>query len=188
MNSQEHVLFHVGCGRKTRQVLPPPFNGPGWREIRIDLDASVHPDIVASLTALEQVPSDSGDALWCSHMLEHLDAHEVGGALAEVLRVLKPGGMLFAMVPDAQVAARMVAEDRGDEPIYQSRMGPITALDMLYGHGASLAAGHRTMAHRTCFTARTLGEALKAAGFRIILLMRRDTHEIVVKAMKPTGP
>lgn len=39
----------------------------------------------------------SFDAVWCAHVLEH--TLNPGGALAEIRRVLKPGGYLFLTVP-----------------------------------------------------------------------------------------
>ncbi|WP_229429436.1 class I SAM-dependent methyltransferase [Methylomonas fluvii] len=40
----------------------------------------------------------SFDAVWCSHVLEHVQ--NSGLALAEIRRVLKPQGMLFLVVPE----------------------------------------------------------------------------------------
>ncbi len=42
---------------------------------------------------------------------------------------------------------------------------PIAPLDIIYGHRASITSGNRFMAHRTGFTAKTLGNALVHAGF-----------------------
>jgi hypothetical protein len=78
-------------------------------------------------------------------------------------------------VPDLQRAAALVAQDRLDEPAYLSPAGPIAPLDMLYGHGAAIAAGNAFMAHRTGFTARTLETALVAARFDAVRVVR-DEH------------
>lgn len=43
-----------------------------------------------------QLPSGTFDAVFASHILEHVDDRR---ALAELLRILKPGGKLIAMVP-----------------------------------------------------------------------------------------
>ncbi len=42
---------------------------------------------------------------------------------------------------------------------------PSPHFDIIYGHRASIASGNRFMAHRTGFTAKTLGNALVHAGF-----------------------
>ncbi|MEK6595189.1 MAG: SAM-dependent methyltransferase, partial [Pseudomonadota bacterium] len=54
-----------------------------------------------------------------------------------------------------------------------SRAGPITPLDILYGHAEAIAAGHHYMAHKCGFTLRTLISALQLAGFETIGGKRR---------------
>jgi SAM-dependent methyltransferase len=170
------TVLHVGCGMPDPAKLPPAFFAEGeWREVRLDIDAGVAPDIVASITDMAAVPSASVDAVWSAHNLEHLFAHEVPAALAEFRRVLRPGGFALVTVPDLQRAAELIAQDRLDEAAYLSPAGPIAPLDMLFGHGAAIAAGNQFMAHRTGFTARTLEAALQAAGFPIVRVVR-DQH------------
>jgi predicted SAM-dependent methyltransferase len=159
------TVLNVGCGYPLRQRLHPHFHGPEWREIRLDLDPDVCPDIVCSITDMRPVAPNSVDAIWSSHNLEHLQRHEVPQALAEFVRVLKPHGLLLLTLPDLQQVAQLIVEDRLEDQAYQSSSGPITPLDMLFGHTASLARGNRLMAHRTGFTARTLHKVLKEAGF-----------------------
>jgi SAM-dependent methyltransferase len=52
-------------------------------------------DIVLNLEALD-VPDASFDGIVCSHVLEHVDDRK---ALAEIHRVLRPGGAAIIMVP-----------------------------------------------------------------------------------------
>jgi SAM-dependent methyltransferase len=54
------------------------------------------------------IPFDdaSVDAVYHSHLLEHLDRPAVPGFLAEIRRVLKPGGILRIVVPDLERDAR----------------------------------------------------------------------------------
>jgi tetratricopeptide (TPR) repeat protein len=165
-------VLHVGCGVYSRAKLPPVFQDPAWREIRLDIDPGVGPDIVASITDMAAVASGSVDAVYSSHNIEHLYPHEVPVALREMRRVLKPGGFLFATLPDLQEVARRVAEDRLDDPLYMSPMGPIAPLDIIYGHRPSLAAGNSFMAHRTGFTLGTLARALIGAGFAAVMVQR----------------
>lgn len=67
----------------------------------------------------------------------------------------------------------LVAEDKLTDAAYTSIAGPITPLDILYGHGAALAAGNQYMAHKCGFTLKTLTAALRAAGFQTTAGMRR---------------
>ena len=168
------VVLHVGCGPFRPDKLDDAFRGSDWRELRLDIDATVEPDIVASITNMAVVPSESVDAVWSSHNIEHLYAHEVLPALREFHRVLKQGGIAKMRLPDLQRVAEFVAADRLDETIYQSPAGPITPLDILYGHRGSIARGNRFMAHHTGYTAKTLGDKLLQAGFEHARVARRQ--------------
>ncbi len=161
----DKTVLHVGCGSFDPERLHKRFRGPNWREIRVDLDPDVCPDVVASITDMRGIADQSVDAVWSSHNLEHLCAHEVPLALAEFLRVLKPGGVALITLPDLQQAAEFVVADRLEEIAYESAAGPVTALDCIYGLGPAIAAGKPLMAHRTGFTERTLRRHLVRAGF-----------------------
>ena len=179
------TVLNVGCGYPLRQKLHRHFHGPEWHEIRLDLDPAVQPDIVGSITDMGPVAADSVDAVWSSHNLEHLQRHEVPLALAEFLRVLKPNGLLLLTLPDLQQVARLVAEDRLEDSAYISQSGPITPLDMIFGHTASLARGNRFMAHRTGFTARSLHRLLIEAGFVEVTLRQGASFDLWATGYKP---
>lgn len=163
-------VLHVGCGVDARGKLPPVFRGAEWREIRLDIDPEVLPDFVATITDMGVIADEAVDAVYSSHNLEHLYPHEVPLALREMHRVLKPSGFAFIKLPDLQEVARYVAEGLLEDPLYESPVGPIAPLDVLFGHRPSLAAGNVFMAHRTGFTRDTLGAALIKAGFAAAML------------------
>jgi glycosyltransferase involved in cell wall biosynthesis len=159
-------VLHVGCGPKRATKLHATFRSPEWSELRLDLDPDVKPDVVASITDMSVVKSETMDAVWSSHNLEHLYPHEVPVALREFWRVIKPGGFALVTLPDLRQVARLIADDKLDDEAYSSPAGPIAPLDILYGHRPQLAHGNLFMAHRTGFTAKTLEMALRAAGFQ----------------------
>jgi SAM-dependent methyltransferase len=183
----EKIVLNVGCGYPLNQRLHQHFRGPQWRELRLDIDPAVRPDIVCSMTDMAPVVEASVDAVWSSHNLEHLYRHEVPLALREFLRVLKPGGLLLLTLPDLQRVAEMVAADGLESEAYRSASGPITPLDMIFGHGASLAQGHLFMAHKTGFTVTTLEHALQEAGFVGVQARRGDAFDLWAVAYKSTG-
>ena len=76
--------------------------------------------------------------------------------------------------------------DREDQA-YTSLSGPITALDMIFGHTASLARGNTFMAHRTGFTARTLQKVLTEARFVGITVRRGSAFDLWATAFKPAA-
>ncbi|MBO6757307.1 MAG: methyltransferase domain-containing protein [Roseibium sp.] len=178
------VFLHIGAGSAGSERLPPVFQG--WREIRVDIDAAVKPDIIASMISMKPIEDQSVDAIWCSHSLEHLEAHQVPLALKEWLRVLKADGFAYVTLPDLQQVAEIIANDRLTETVYVSPMGPISALDMVYGHRGSIEGGSPYMAHRTGFTARTLGETFAEAGFAKTDVWREGLN-LWAKAYKSTS-
>jgi ubiquinone/menaquinone biosynthesis C-methylase UbiE len=179
------TVLNVGCGYPARQKLHRHFHGPEWREIRLDLDPAADPDIVCSMTDMSPVADNAIDAIWSSHNLEHLERHEVPLAFREFIRVLKPHGLLLLTLPDLQQVARLVVEDELEDQAYFSPSGPITPLDMIFGHTASLARGNSYMAHRTGFTARTLQKVLTEAGFVEISLRAGTSFDLWAIAYKP---
>jgi predicted SAM-dependent methyltransferase len=180
----ERVVLHVGCGPYNPNKLHAVFRKPGWRELRLDINPEVKPDIVASMLSMPMVGDASVDAVWSSHNLEHLYAHEVPVALAEFLRVLKAGGLALITLPDLQRVAELVAADKLEDTAYMSPAGPIAPLDTIYGHRASIARGNIYMAHNTGFTAKTLGAALARAGF-VRVDVKRNNFDLWAVAYKP---
>ncbi|MCW6511431.1 class I SAM-dependent methyltransferase [Lichenifustis flavocetrariae] len=170
------VVLHVGCGPKDIRRMPAYFQDGTWREIRLDIDAAVRPDVLGSMTDMGAVESGSVEAVFSSHNIEHLFPHEVPVALAEFQRVLGPTGFALITCPDLQTVASHVANGRLLDPLYQSGLGPITPLDILYGHRESIARGNHFMAHRGGFTMRTLGAALQETGFGRVVIHRRQPH------------
>lgn len=159
----EKKLLNVGCGPLGRMHGFAGFED--WHEVRLDIDASVQPDVIGTMTDMSAVPSGSINAIVSSHNIEHLYPHEVPLALAEFLRVLKPDGLVLITCPDLQSVCAQVAKGALASPLYESPAGPISALDILYGHRGAMAAGNLYMAHRCGFTMQVLADTLQACGF-----------------------
>ncbi|MEM7197471.1 MAG: methyltransferase domain-containing protein, partial [Pseudomonadota bacterium] len=136
-----------------------------WQEIRLDIDADAKPDIVGTMLDMSAVDDASMDAIYSSHNIEHVYAHQVPIMLGEFKRVLKPDGFLVVTCPDLQSVCALVAEGKLLETAYESPAGPISPLDILYGHRASLAGGNEYMAHKCGFTEEVLRAILPQYGF-----------------------
>lgn len=182
------TFLHVGCGQKRKDRTTAGFNSPEWMEQRLDIDASVQPDIVGTMTDMSQVSSASMDAVFSSHNLEHLYPHEVALALAEFMRVLKPDGFVVLTCPDLQSVCALVAQDKLLDAAYVSPAGPIAPIDILYGHRPAMAAGNLYMAHRCGFTETTLSRALRTAGFVATATRRRAHPHYDLYALASKGP
>ena len=158
-------FLQVGCGQKNKTSLKG-FNSDDWKEIRFDIDKNANPDIVGTLTDMNLVETGSVDAVYSSHNIEHLYPHEVPMALKEFYRVLKDDGIVIITCPDLQTVCEAVVKNKLLEPLYQSPAGPISAIDILYGHRASMSKGNLYMAHKCGFTYASLVQALNEAGFK----------------------
>ena len=166
-------LLHIGCGPKRKDQTLPAFQSDDWQEVRFDIDESVAPDIIGTMTDMSAVETGSMDALFSSHNVEHLYPHEVPVAFAEFHRVLKEDGFAIITCPDLQSVAALVAEDKLLDTAYVSPAGPITPLDILFGHRASMQRGNLYIAHHVGFTQKVLAGTLKSAGFGAVLTVRR---------------
>jgi SAM-dependent methyltransferase len=175
-DKRPNLLVNLGSGPKGSARLPPMF--ADWRELRVDIDAKVAPDILADVTDLSAIESGSVDAVWSAHCLEHLYLYEVGAAIAEVYRILADDGFLCVIVPDLQTIAEYIASDRLHEVVYESPAGPVIAHDILFGFGPHLAQGRIKMAHNCGFTPTLLLQKLREAPFAQIVLRRRTGHEL----------
>lgn len=169
------TLLHVGCGPKNKNNTIKGFSTPDWKEIRLDIDSSVSPDVIGTMTDMSAVATESVDAVFSSHNIEHLYPHEVPIALSEFYRVLKPEGFAVITCPDLQSVCALIAEDKLTEPAYVSPAGPIAPLDILYGHRVAMSGGNLYMAHRCGFTRKVLEATLQASGFKSIASFTRKS-------------
>lgn len=179
-------VLNAGCGPYKAERLHPLFRNASWAEIRVDIDKRVLPDLVASITNLSSIEDGSFDAVWCSHNLEHLHNCEVPQALEEFRRILRPQGFVLIRSPDLEAVAALVVKGELEKVAYHSPAGPITALDMIYGHSSSIQAGNVFMAHHTGFTVERLGQLLIGAGFCEALVTKRRAFELSALALMPS--
>jgi SAM-dependent methyltransferase len=159
------TLLHVGPNHCRIEHTTAGFNNGQYKEVRFDIDPSVMPDILGTMTDMSNVSSESMDAIYSSHNIEHLYPHEVSVAIREFSRVLRPDGVAVVTCPDLQSVAQAIANGNLDQPVYTSPGGPICPIDIVFGHRASMQRGNLYMAHRTGFTAMTLLSAFIQNGF-----------------------
>lgn len=92
----EPIRLHIG-GVEPR---------PGWKILNVQ--AGPHVDFIGECSDLSQFEDESVDEAYASHVYEHLGyQQELPRALAEIYRILKPGGILRIAVPDLDVLCQL---------------------------------------------------------------------------------
>lgn len=110
---KEPLRLHLG-GQEVRD---------GWKIVDIQQRPGV--DYIGNVTDLSVFEDASAVEIYASHVYEHLDYQtEIHKALAEAYRVLKPGGLLRAGVPDLDVLCRFILDPKLtiDERFHVQRM------------------------------------------------------------------
>jgi predicted SAM-dependent methyltransferase len=90
------------------------------------------------------------DAVFCCHMVEHLEPGQARHMFREVLRILKPGGVFRVVVPDLDWAVSL----------YDSR-NPDHFLDAMYEHGGGSSKNN----HKWMYTRDSLKHFFEQQGF-----------------------
>lgn len=183
MNANK-TLLHVDPNHQRIEHTTRGFNDGGWREVRFDIDPSVKPDILGTMTDMKNAETGRFDAIYSSHNIEHLFPHEVAPAIREFQRVLNHTGFVVLTCPDLQAVAEKVAEGNLDAPLYHSAAGPICAIDIPYGHRASMASGNHYMAHKIGFTQQTLLSSFLLNGFSSAVAIRDSAYALWIIATK----
>jgi len=88
------VVYDIGS--KGQEELPQTHR-TDVRLLSVDIDAAVHPDIVADAHDLHMIADNSADGVFTSSVLEHV--RDPWKVVAEMERILKPGGYVFISVP-----------------------------------------------------------------------------------------
>ena len=179
------------------------FDNDDWKEIRLDIDEGVNPDIVGTLTDMKLVETASVDAVHSAYNIDHIYPHEVPIALAEFYRVLKEDGIVYIRCPDIQLISEAVINDQLLEALYESPAGPISPIDIIYGNRQEIVEGNEYMAKKCGFTYSVLNMAFSEAGFKaryggrlafngaelvLVAFKQKKTEEEIKKIANPFLP
>jgi len=183
------TLLNVGCGMSNKSQLRG-FNNDNWKEIRLDINNAVKPDIIGTLTDMSLIETASVDAIYSSYNLDHIYAHEVPIALKEFYRVLNEDGIAVVRCPDIQTVCELIAQDKLLELLYESPIGPIYPIDVIYGNRWQIQNGNEYMAKKVGFTYSLLNKTFAAAGFKSRYGGRMPTNggELAIVAFKQKIP
>lgn len=90
------ALLNIGCGGSRH---------PAWLNVDI---APGHAAVFDwNIRTPFPLPGETFDAVYHSHVLEHLPKNEAPGFISECFRLLKPGGILRVAIPDLEAICRV---------------------------------------------------------------------------------
>lgn len=93
------TLVNIGCGNRFH---------PDW--VNIDLRPSSASVISHDVASGIPFPDRHADAVYHSHLIEHLPRKQASKLVAECFRVLRPGGVLRVATPDLETICRTYLE------------------------------------------------------------------------------
>lgn len=155
----EHTILDAGCGTGLNlRNLPPGSVGLDLNPRNVELVVRRLPDHPVMLGDLEAMPfeDESFGTVLCTEVLEHVPNPDK--ALAEIRRVLRPGGILIGSVPARSMIWKLrflSSTCPGDEPFHNKyRKHEVRAmLDDFQVQGV----GYSLMRFNVFFTARKRG-------------------------------
>ena len=114
---------------------------------------------------------ESCDAVYCSHILEHLAYHDFEIALKNTYKILKPGGIFRGVVPDLRAAVDIYIKeyDQSDSPASELMRSTMLGVeDRGKGFRSILTGLLGNSKHLWMWDYPSLQYELKKAGFRNI--------------------
>jgi hypothetical protein len=102
------------------------------------------------------------------------------------MRVLKEDGFAVIRVPDLGSIAHLI-ENNLLEPLYETEgAGPVSVIDMIYGHRGFTESWGEGMAHKTGFTKKSMEQLLGV--FDIKAYVKAENQEVIAIIFKNEPP
>ena len=198
-----HNPLEVPRGARVRYVDHLPVEELRQHYPELEGEQLVDVDIVDDGERLATVADDSQDFVIANHFLEHCE--DALGALGNMIRVLRPGGILYLAVPDKRYTFDVDRPVTSTDHVLQDhREGPEGSRRAHYEEWARLVdKAEEPEAHATAllergysihfhaWTQAELIDLLRAAAGALELefdveLMLKNEHEVIFVLRKPT--
>jgi SAM-dependent methyltransferase len=170
-------FVHYGCGFTAPDEWINYDASPTLRFERLPLIGRLYtrneqrfPDNVKYGDIVKGLPeaADSCDAVYCSHVLEHLAYEDFKMALKNTYKILKPGGIFRCIVPDlrAQVLKYVENYDLLDAPASDLMQATMLGIENRpKGLGSTIKDLFGNSKHLWMWDSKSLAFELKTAGF-----------------------
>jgi predicted SAM-dependent methyltransferase len=146
-------FLNAGCGTS----VPPEF-------VNVDYHWCPGVDLCWDLRRPLPLRAASFDGIYSEHCLEHIAYDDAVALLKQFKRLLRPGGIVRLVVPDAELYLKLYARSQAGEKVsfpYEPNPPP--------PHFTALQAVNRIFrnhGHQFAYDEKTLAESLLQAGFR----------------------
>ncbi len=167
------VVVDLGCGDGSalavaaRRLTAHRFAGIDWSAAALRRARGLGLTVLRAGVDAPGLPLADGavDVVIMSELIEHLV--DPDQALAEVRRVLRPGGSLLLSTPNLAAWYNRGLLAFGYQPVFSE-----VSLRGVYGRPGRVVAGHLRL-----FTRRALAEFLAASGFRCVRIAGAAYHD-----------
>lgn len=189
--------FEISIRRKTLEVRNPNFEnkvvenaklnfgpGPNWKKpdddwYSVDIDPKWG-DIVVNFHKFERLPfgDNSIECVYGSHVFEHMSIYKTPLVFSEIFRVLKAGGILRLILPDAERSIKEFVNKNEEYLLFQRRkerarkyyqkeytLFECMKEDFLSKSGQVTLLGKDSLAHQNAWDFETISSDLVQAGF-----------------------
>jgi len=157
--------LHLGCGPR---VLDGWLNSDFHVSLKKLVDDTI-PLIQLDCTRGLPMPDGSFDCVYSEHMHEHLGYDAGIALLAEIRRILKPGGKVRIAIPDLDFLARMIDSERSFAEYADAFKDQIWQIDGLEGAPLDkttfLNFVFKGAGHKYIYSREALNHQVAAAGF-----------------------
>jgi SAM-dependent methyltransferase len=182
-STDKKIVLNIGAGETSCKKQIQYFDDD-WKELTLDV-AVANPNIVSDIVEMKEVPDESVDAIWACHVVEHVYFHQLPKLFESIMRVLKKDGFAIIRVPDIGSIAHMIEDDLFT-PVYDSSVGPICPIDILYSSRVLVEKYGEPMAHKTGFTKKSMEQIL--TDLKVNALINKIGGEIVAILYKDVSP
>ncbi len=117
-------LVDIGCGTGNFLAMAAGRQAVGVDAVAANVQACRQRGLVAAVANITALPfpAQAMGAVFCAHVLEHLERDELLAAAAEIERILRPGGRAIVVVPRPRDIWDFYADPTHVSPMTEARL------------------------------------------------------------------
>jgi predicted SAM-dependent methyltransferase len=159
----------------------PGFKKPSPEWLTVDVDP-LRGDIVIDFNKFAQFPLDneSVEAIYGSHVFEHMSIFAAPKVFKDCYRILKPGGFIRIIIPNVRKSIEEYLKGNTDYPLFKKRANSLKEKlgyqnvaifetlrgDFLSPNGQTHLLGKEGLAHQNAWDFESMVAELSRVGFR----------------------